>query len=259
MTDDITVTTQTGPYAIIPVWILGVGLTGSELATYVSLRSFADRGGEAHPRVRTIAARAGVSQSSAERAIRRMRDLGILHTVQLHRPDGSISGCSYTLIDVRPVSNMSDFLTGGTRTADGGGTRTGDGGVPAQLKEQEQTNELTKEQKAPPPLRGGPPAPQAARAARGSRLPENFQPTPAMIEWARNEAPAATPRDHEQFVDYWRSKSGRDATKTDWVATWRRWMRTESDKRQPATSTTNQRVAAGLALAARFEALEIGS
>lgn len=29
----------------------------------------------------------------------------------------------------------------------------------------------------------------------------------------------------EKFADYWTAKSGTDATKLDWVATWRNWCR----------------------------------
>lgn len=33
------------------------------------------------------------------------------------------------------------------------------------------------------------------------------------------------------FRDYWIAKSGRDASKIDWPATWRRWVRTETERR----------------------------
>lgn len=66
---------------------------------------------------------------------------------------------------------------------------------------------------------------------RGTRLPDPFPVTPEMAAWARENAPLANARDHEQFCDYWRAKTGKDATKLDWVATWRNWMRRESDRR----------------------------
>lgn len=67
---------------------------------------------------------------------------------------------------------------------------------------------------------------------RGERLPDDFPVTDEMREWAREHAPTCGARDHEAFCDYWRGKSGKDATKVDWVATWRNWMRREHDRRQ---------------------------
>lgn len=103
-----TVKTQIGPWAHIPVWVLTLGLKGSELAVYVALRSFADRtSGEAHPHVKTIAQRAGVSERTVERALSRFRELDIMTSQQWHRVDGSIGGCHYLLRDI-PVSPPPD-------------------------------------------------------------------------------------------------------------------------------------------------------
>ena len=33
--------------------------------------------------------------------------------------------------------------------------------------------------------------------------------------------------EHRVFTDFWKGKSGKDATKADWDATWRNWMRRE--------------------------------
>lgn len=67
---------------------------------------------------------------------------------------------------------------------------------------------------------------QPARAkARGSRIPDDFSVTPAMVAWARERCPNVDGRlETEKFVNYWQSKAGRDATKLDWTATWRNWM-----------------------------------
>jgi hypothetical protein len=36
----------------------------------------------------------------------------------------------------------------------------------------------------------------------------------------------------EQFRDYWLSKTGKDATKINWQATWRNWCRSDITQRQ---------------------------
>jgi hypothetical protein len=49
--------------------------------------------------------------------------------------------------------------------------------------------------------------------------------------------------EHDKFCDYWHGKAGRDATKVDWVATWRNWIRTAAD-RAPTTQLNGHVVSA---------------
>lgn len=62
---------------------------------------------------------------------------------------------------------------------------------------------------------------------RGKRLPEDWTLPREWGEWALGEGwPEAVIRSEAaKFKDYWISKSGRDAAKLDWQATWRNWMR----------------------------------
>jgi hypothetical protein len=71
------------------------------------------------------------------------------------------------------------------------------------------------------------PAPEApAKAARGSRLPDDFKITFEMGEWARTNCPGLDwRRETAAFVDYWRGIPGARGRKLDWPATWRNWMR----------------------------------
>ena len=82
---------------------------------------------------------------------------------------------------------------------------------------------------------------------RGTRLPDDWQPSPALVAYVRSECPTVDGRaETENFRDYWHAKSGKDATKRDWDATFRRWMRTARDrqnngrpvKRRPHTPGT---------------------
>jgi hypothetical protein len=70
---------------------------------------------------------------------------------------------------------------------------------------------------------------------RATRLPDDFTVTPEMVAWARKECPHVDGKlATTMFVDYWGSK-GRDATKTDWTATWRNWLRrAEQDAARPS-------------------------
>ena len=62
---------------------------------------------------------------------------------------------------------------------------------------------------------------------RGSRLSEDWVLPKDWGDWALGEGwTEPTVRlEAEKFRDFWISKSGRDAAKLDWQATWRNWMR----------------------------------
>lgn len=63
------------------------------------------------------------------------------------------------------------------------------------------------------------------RPQRGTRIPKDFSATPAMIEWARKNTPLVGAAETANFVDYWTAESGTRASKIDWTAAWRKWMR----------------------------------
>jgi hypothetical protein len=66
---------------------------------------------------------------------------------------------------------------------------------------------------------------------RATRIPEPFILTAAMRADMAAECPGID-LDHstKQFVDYWRAASGRTATKKDWVAAWRFWIRRDAEQ-----------------------------
>jgi hypothetical protein len=68
-------------------------------------------------------------------------------------------------------------------------------------------------------------------AKRGSRIPANFTVTAEMVAWAQEHAPLVNGKlATEKFINYWLAKSGRDATKLDWVLTWKNWMLTDQER-----------------------------
>lgn len=72
---------------------------------------------------------------------------------------------------------------------------------------------------------------------RGTRIPDDFAVTPDMVAWARERVPHVDGKtETEKFVNYWRAKT-KDATKLDWVATWRNWMLNAAD-RYPGRAVT---------------------
>jgi hypothetical protein len=107
------------------------------------------------------------------------------------------------------------------------------------------------------------PPPNASRSAPlAHRIPDDYRPSDGLVAWVRAHCPDVPASEHDRFIDHWRSTPGAKGRKLDWDATWRNWMRRAQDdirsgRRAPAgrrRSTTDERVAAGLELAARYEA-----
>lgn len=83
-------------------------------------------------------------------------------------------------------------------------------------------------------------ASRVAKTKRGTRIPDDFTVTPAMVQWAREKVPHVDGRlETEKFINYWRAKSGKDATKVDWEATWRNWMLNAAERRTRASPGQN--------------------
>lgn len=89
---------------------------------------------------------------------------------------------------------------------------------------------------------GGTTAPQQAASPdprkRATRLPADWKPSPEDREFALNagqdpDVVAAT------FRDFWHSKAGQNATKLDWAATWRNWIRRDSRSRAAPKRESN--------------------
>lgn len=73
---------------------------------------------------------------------------------------------------------------------------------------------------------------------RGTRIPDDFTVTDEMKIWFSANCPGIDGRrETEKFRNYWRAKSGKDATKLDWEATWRNWMLKAADDRRPSASS----------------------
>jgi len=65
---------------------------------------------------------------------------------------------------------------------------------------------------------------------RGSRLPKDWIATDEYINFALKEGLTidAANREADKFKDYWQSAT-KNATKKDWLATWRNWIRRNKD------------------------------
>jgi hypothetical protein len=67
--------------------------------------------------------------------------------------------------------------------------------------------------------------PRTKVGQRGSRIPDDFAVTPAMVTWARAKCPHVDgKRETEKFVNHWTAAAGPSASKKNWEAAWRNWM-----------------------------------
>ena len=71
---------------------------------------------------------------------------------------------------------------------------------------------------------------------KGTRIPDDWQPSQADIEFARDEGfgGIAISREAARFKDYWTAQPGQKGVKLDWPATWRNWVRNSADRQKPA-------------------------
>lgn len=94
----------------------------------------------------------------------------------------------------------------------------------------------------PTPARGAPitiiePSIEPSRnhqRGRATRLPADWQPSVQDENYCKSRRPDLNVQEvAERFRNYWHAKSGRDATKLDWSATWRNWVLNERQHYRP--------------------------
>jgi hypothetical protein len=95
--------------------------------------------------------------------------------------------------------------------------------------------------------------PSATNAKKGSRIPDEFLLTAEMRTWAAEKKPGVDlVLETEKFCNYWRAKSGKDATKLDWRLTWNNWiLNAKSNGTDQKSNTNNSRPTAGSIIANR--------
>jgi DNA-binding transcriptional MocR family regulator len=188
------------------------GLNAGQRLTLVSLGEWANDEGVCWPSHDTIAKRVGVGRRQVIRIIEQLEAMGVIERIERKqysnkyrvRCDIAMSHPKHPS-DVTPVAHvtpMSD-VTLGTPDVTSRASRCDIAMSPEPLE---------------------PPKNRIAPKARPMPVPDDFEVTEKMYEWAakngwsRNQAD----RDTEQFLDYHRGKGSRQA---DWTATWRTWMR----------------------------------
>lgn len=81
-----------------------------------------------------------------------------------------------------------------------------------------------------------PPAAGDGKGRNGARLPDDWTLPPEWAEWAKQKRPDLDIAEQgEKFADHWRAIPGAKGRKSDWLGTWRNWIRNErAGKPMPA-------------------------
>ena len=78
-----------------------------------------------------------------------------------------------------------------------------------------------------------------------------------MRSWAAVKAPHVDVNlSTEMFVNYWRAKAGRDASKVDWLATWKNWLLSDEQKAGTKTGRAMNRDEENMSVVAMLAARE---
>lgn len=100
-------------------------------------------------------------------------------------------------------------------------------------------NGVTGEEVNAPPVPSRPdptrpdPLVSGGAAKRGTRIPDPFVVTPEMAAWAKARTPLVNGRlATERFINFWTAKTGKDATKLDWLRTWQNWLLKDQEQRE---------------------------
>jgi hypothetical protein len=103
--------------------------------------------------------------------------------------------------------------------------------MPRDTKERSPTP--PKENNIPPEEPIGSSAPASPRPSRGTRLPDDWQPPEALVEFGKSLGftDASARAELERMADHFRGAPGQRGVKRDWVATGRNWLRTAAERK----------------------------
>lgn len=194
--------------------------------------------GKCFPSQKTIAKTTGLSLSGIKLALQRLQDEGLISRTKTVK-GGWDSNDEYTL----------------HQSAESGATRKPRHDVAPPRRDPDRSHDVTTSKN----LSGSnqPTNKTGGAATRGTRIPDPFIVNTDMRQWAANECPAVDV-DHatRMFVDHFRAATGRNATKLDWPATWRNWLRRDQQTaaKRPQRLNDHERVATAAQIGARLAA-----
>lgn len=213
-------------YVVLPLPLLNA--PGSTLKVYAILRSYLNPAepekNEVWPSRKALAKRAELSLDTIDRSIRWLEENGWIRVYGQVTEDGDRTSNRYVIYGSQrqPVTQFSLIEGGGRSSAatlpDSAAT------VAANLVEEVEPVEL-------PNKKGG----------RATQIPEDFQPSPAVIAWTKKNAPDIDAR--EQWAIFCDHHAAKGSVMKDWDRAWYTWARKAQSyaKERAARKTPTQR------------------
>ena len=213
-------------YVMAACWPIQIPPTPK--AVLISLADNANDHGYCWPSIATISTRTCFGKTAVIEAIRWLEEHGLVvadrengrHTKYQIKPNGMTP----ELFDAEgnPSASRTSPGNGPVREANQSGKRTGSAGGPdLSASRTRPVRQADTNRQEPTRTKEG-----EARSPSGSRLPPDWEPFEADIEFAKTKRPDLDWKaEAEKFRDYWRGVAGADARRADWPATWRNWIR----------------------------------
>lgn len=214
-------------FSMFPEWLRAQRPDPAEVVVYLGLAAHGKfnpatgRYDECRPSIPTLAEEIGLSENTVRKAIRSLLGRGALEAGgKRYDERGSQLPTVYRVV-FGMLTPPQDLNQGGS---------AGEPGV----VQPDTPGVVPKSEGNPEPSTQNP-LPRPSASPRGTRLPEDWEPDEKTLAWcAETLVPGGrwsaasrefVRREHDKFSDYWKAKAGQGATKRDWDATWRNWMR----------------------------------
>lgn len=225
-------------FAAIPNWMIrDESVSLYAVTVYGALASHSGPGG-IHPSQATLAREARCSERKVRDALSELESLGVVTRVRRKNSKGRAPS-GYALHpngQLRADEEPEEVAAPGAGTSEVPAPETevpahdaGGSGTSAQV-----TPLIEEEPSKKNPVEEGP-------RKRGTRIPDQFIVSSSMRAWAGEHTPLVNVnRSTTLFVNYWRAKTGRDATKLDWERTWQNWLLKDQavEERRPGAKQT---------------------
>lgn len=116
------VSTDTGPFAMVPEWLLFSGVSGNAVKLFAIIHRHEGPGG-AHPSRRRLGELMGSSDDTVDRVLKELAEAGAVTIEARFDPAGDRTSNAYTLHFLRPGSRKTE-ATGGRRSEATGSRRS---------------------------------------------------------------------------------------------------------------------------------------
>jgi hypothetical protein len=209
---------EIGPFSIVPEWVLNRDLSPTALKMYIVLARFADwKTGRAFPARDTLAERMRCSEKTVDRAIAELVEAECIEK----RSRGRYASAVYSILQIDPRKTYLSTI-GTDLSAEW-----------TDLSEREDKNDhltITNERE---PLEQEPnnDLEEHKVRSRNHRLPEDWYPADRLLEMFATKWPMVD-RDFEidQFINYWHAEG---KTKADWDRAFQVWMNRAQQRSKP--------------------------